>query len=61
MCSSAAHALLDELEHTPLATDHAGQLAELADRLHRVADRIETATDADLRRQTGPDYQRPQE
>ncbi len=56
-----AHALLDELEHTPLATVHAGKLAELADRLHRVADMIETSTDADLGRTSGPDYSRPRD
>jgi hypothetical protein len=54
-----AHALLDELEHTPLATVHAGKLAELADRLQRVANMIQTSSDADLGRTTGPDYNRP--
>ncbi len=54
-----ANALLDELEHTPLATVHAGKLAELADRLHQVADMIQTSTDADLGRTSGPDYKGP--
>jgi len=43
-----ANALLDELERTPPDTLHLGNLGDLADRLHHVAEMIETYTDSAL-------------